>query len=321
VSVIRMGTRGSALALFQTRSMAAQLRAIAPEVQIELVEISSAGDQITDVPLSLMEGTGFFTSSIERALLAGEVDGAVHSFKDLPVAAAEGLVVAAVPERAPVEDVLCARDGLRLEQLPAGASIGTCSARRTAQVRAVRPDLDVRALRGNVPTRVSRVTSGELDAIVLARAGLVRLGLEAHITEIFPVESMLPAPAQGALAVQCRAKDRELRQTLATLEHLPTRRAVDAERTLLHALGGGCSVPVGALAHFEGTELVLTAGVFALDTPVAVRVVERGSDPEALAESAARRLLAQGATAILEAFHRQARITEAGWSTAAQVPS
>jgi len=303
-----MGTRGSALALYQTRWIAARLRLVAPEATVEIVEISSAGDQITDVPLSMMEGTGFFTSSIERALIAGEVDVAVHSFKDLPVEAAEGLVVAAVPERAPVEDVLCAAGGRFFRQLPQGASIGTCSARRTAQVRAMRPDLDIRPLRGNVPTRVDRVTDGELDAIVLARAGLVRLGLDRHVTEVFPIEMMLPAPAQGALAVQCRAADTDLRQLIAALDHTPTRRAVQAERSLLHALGGGCAVPVGAVAICEGPALLLTAGVFALETPRAVRVVERGTDPDALAATAAKRLLLQGADAILEEFQRQARI-------------
>jgi hydroxymethylbilane synthase len=305
---VRLGTRGSALALFQSRWIAARLALVAPAVTVEIVEISSAGDQITDVPLSMMEGTGFFTSSIERALSAGEVDVAVHSFKDLPVEAADGLIVAAVPERAPVEDVLCARDGLAFHQLPHGSTIGTCSARRTAQVRARRPDLDIRPLRGNVPTRVGRVTSGELDAIVLARAGLVRLGLDAHVTEVFPVEMMLPAPAQGALAVQCRTADTDLRHMLFALEHPPTRRAVQAERSLLHALGGGCSVPVGALATCEGAMLSLAAGVFALESPRAVRVEERGADPDALAAAAARRLLLQGAGSILEEFQRQARI-------------
>jgi hydroxymethylbilane synthase len=232
----------------------------------------------------------------------------VHSYKDLPVEAAEGLVVAAVPERAPVEDVLCTRGGVALRELPRGASVGTCSARRTAQVRAVRPDLDIRPLRGNVPTRVGRVTNGELDAIVLARAGLMRLGLEEHIGEVFPTDAMLPAPAQGALAVQCRTEDIALRQLLAGLDHPPTRRAVQAERELLHALGGGCAVPVGAVATCDGAQLMLTAGVFGLETPRTVRVVESGDDPDLLGAAAARRLLLQGAGDILAEFHRSARI-------------
>ncbi|HSK10234.1 MAG TPA: hydroxymethylbilane synthase, partial [Vicinamibacterales bacterium] len=216
--MIRIGTRSSALARWQSDHVAARLGAAVPGAAFEIVEISSTGDQITDVPLSHVEGTGFFTATIERALLAGEVDVAVHSYKDLPVVSTGGLVVAAVPSRGPVEDVLCARHGLTLRGLPPGSRLGTCSARRTAQVRALRPDLDFRSLRGNVPTRVGRIANGELDAIVLARAGLVRLQLEAHITEVFPAEVVLPAPAQGALAVQCRAADAALRQLLATLD-------------------------------------------------------------------------------------------------------
>ncbi len=250
MKTLRIGTRGSALALWQSRYVAGLLARNLPGMQIELVEISSLGDRVTDVPLSHVEGTGFFTASIEQALVAGEVDVAVHSYKDLPVDSTPGLVVAAVPQRGPVEDVLCARDGRTLLTLPAGARIGTCSARRTAQVRMMRDDLEIVPLRGNVPTRVARIND-DLDAIVLARAGLVRLGLDAAISEVFDSERMLPAPAQGAMAIQCRAADRDLILRLSALNHEPTRRAVDAERAMLHALGGGCSVPIGALAHVD----------------------------------------------------------------------
>jgi hydroxymethylbilane synthase len=299
MAVVRIGTRGSALALWQTRYIAARLGVLAHGLHIEVVEIVSTGDRITDVPLSDVEGTGFFTATLERALLDGRVDVAVHSYKDLPVEHTPGLSVAAVPARGPVEDVLCARDGLTLDRLPAGARVGTCSARRTAQVRARRPDLEIHPLRGNVPTRVQRVTSGELDAIVLARAGLVRLCLDAHITEVLPIHLMLPAPAQGALAVQCRSGDADLVHLLATLDDAPTRRAVLAERTLLHVLGGGCSVPVGAVAVCDRSPVVLTAGVFTLDGTRALRVEERGTDASALGETAAHRLLALGAGEIL----------------------
>ena len=312
MAVVRLGTRGSALALWQTRHIAARLTALVRDLRIEIVEIVSTGDQITEVPLTDVEGTGFFTATLERALLDDRVDIAVHSYKDLPVAQTDGLSVAAVPVRGPVEDVLCARDGLTLQALPPGASIGTCSARRTAQVRALRPDLDIRPLRGNVPTRVGRIASGELDALVLARAGLVRLGLDAHITDLFPVEVMLPAPAQGALAVQCRVGDAGVYRLLGGLEHAATRRAVTAERTLLHALGGGCSVPVGAVAACDGQHVTLSAGVFALDAPQALRVAERGTDPSALGEALARRLLDLGAGAILASFDKAARLA---WPT------
>ena len=297
---LRIGTRGSALALWQSSHIASRISDVAPDISVSLVEISSRGDEVIDQPLWQVEGTGFFTASIERALVAGEVDVAVHSYKDLPVESTPGLVVAAVPPRAPVEDVLCARDGFTLLTLPEGARVGTCSSRRTAQIRALRPDLDMVSLRGNVPTRLARVTSGDLDAVVLARAGVVRLGLDRYITNIFPVEQVLPAPAQAALAVQCRAEDAWIRECLGPLEDAETRRAVNAERTLLHALGGGCSVPVGAIAQRDGAELVLRAGVFGMSPARAIRVQSRGTDPIALGESAARDLLAGGAVEIME---------------------
>lgn len=332
MTAIRIGTRGSALALWQARHVAARLHTLAPHVAVELVEITSTGDRITDVPLTDVEGTGFFTATLERALADGRVDVAVHSYKDLPIDHAPSLVVAAVPPRGPVEDALCVRrqeagarssqcesaavesaqsaksaaapsaKSLPIPSLPPGARIGTCSARRTAQLKAMRPDLDLRPLRGNVPTRVAKLTSGELDAIVLARAGLVRLGLEAHITEIFPATLVLPAPAQGALAIQCRSADGEMISLLRGLDDEATRRAVDAERMVLHALGGGCSVPVGAIATIEEGEVQLTAGVFALDRPQQVQVEVRGRDAHAVGHEAARRLLDLGAGEILASF-------------------
>jgi hydroxymethylbilane synthase len=305
---LRIGTRGSALARWQSDFVAARIRQTSPDVTVEVVTISSRGDEVTEQPLWQVEGTGFFTAAIERALVDGEVDVAVHSFKDLPVEPTPGLLVAAVAERAPVEDVLSARNGLTLAGLPAGARVGTCSARRMAQIRALRPDVELVPLRGNVPTRLEKVTRGELDAIVLARAGLVRLGLDRHITEVFPLDLVLPAPAQGALAIECRLGDNWIVETLRPLEHAATRRAVTAERTLLHALGGGCSVPVGAVAEVTDSELVLRAGVFGIDPPRAIRLQSRGTDPVALGESAARQLLGLGATEIIESFNKAARV-------------
>lgn len=306
--IVRLGTRGSALARWQSDHVAARLASAHPDLRVAVVEISSAGDQITDVPLTQVEGTGFFTATIERALSVGEVDIAVHSYKDLPVEPTPGLIVAAVPERAPVEDVMCARDGLTLATLPVAARVGTCSSRRTAQVLAIRPDLEIVSLRGNVPTRIERVMRGELDAIVLARAGVTRLGLDAHIAEVLPADRVLPAPAQGALAVQCRGDDRDLIARLSVLDDVTTRGAVDAERTLLHALRGGCLVPVGAWARVVDGEYLLSAGVFGLGPARAVRAEVCGLDPLALGLTAARQLLDQGAGEILAAFNRSARI-------------
>jgi hydroxymethylbilane synthase len=305
--VIRLGTRGSALARWQSDFIAARLTAAHPDTRIDLVEISSIGDQLTQVPLSHVEGTGFFTSTLEQALLAGEIDVAVHSYKDLPVEQTPGLHVAAVPPRAPANDVLCARFGTTLRDLPSRAKVGTCSTRRTAQLHALRPDLEPVALRGNVPTRLERVTRGELDAVVLAQAGLVRLGLTAHVSEVFPLERMLPAPAQGALAVQCRADDADVTRRLAALDDPAARRAVDAERMLLHSLGGGCSVPVGACAQGTDRHLALVAGVFHMEPHRSVRVQVLGDDPAALARQAAARLLALGAEAILAEFDKAPR--------------
>ncbi len=306
--VIRLGTRGSALARWQSEHVAARLAAEAPGLRVTIVRIESAGDRMADVSLSHVEGTGFFTATLERALLSGDVDVAVHSHKDLPIDAAPGLVVAAVPARGPVEDVLCARDGLRLDALPPGARVGTCSARRTAQVLAIRSDVSIAPLRGNVPTRLAQVTAGHLDAIVLARAGLVRLELERHVTEVFAIDRILPAPAQGALAVQCRVDDRPVRLLLAALDDDRTRRAVQAERSVLHALGGGCSVPVGAVARADGPRLNLTAGVFDGRGRTSVRVDLDGHEPQSLGETAAARLLALGGGEILAEFDRTARL-------------
>lgn len=295
---LRIGTRGSALALWQSRHIAALLGNLLPGMPVELVEITSLGDRVTDVPLSHVEGTGFFTASIEQALLAGEIDIAVHSYKDLPVDSTPQLAVAAVPPRGPVEDVLCARSHATLLSLPLRARIGTCSMRRTAQVRAIREDLQCVPLRGNVPTRVKRIDA-DLDAVVLARAGLVRLGLDAAISQVFAIDEMLPAPAQGAIAVQCRAADRDLILRLSTLNHEPTRRAVDAERAMLHALGGGCSVPVGATATIEGSTIALTGAVFSQRRQPAIRVSLAGADPMELGTRAAGALLERGAAELL----------------------
>lgn len=302
---LRIGTRGSALALWQSRHIAARLAAAWPETHIDLVEISSDGDRITDLPLSHVEGTGFFTAALEQALLSGEIDVAVHSYKDLPVVSSAQLTVAAVPDRGPVEDALCARDGLTLAALPPGARVGTCSTRRTAQLRLIRDDLDCVALRGNVPTRLARV-GRDLDAIVLACAGLSRLGLDGAISEVFTIERMLPAPAQGALAVQCRIADEPVRRCLQVLDHAPTRRVVGAERAMLHALGGGCSVPVGAVARVQDGRLHLTAGVFGLTTRAAIRFELSGDEPEALGRLAAQRFFERGAGQLLDECGRAA---------------
>jgi len=305
----RVGTRASALARWQTDHIVALWRSRDPEAPIEIVELTTDGDQLVDTPLERSEGTGFFTSTLERALLDDEIDLAVHSYKDLPVATTAALTIAATPARGPVEDALCARDGLRLDTLPMGARVGTSSLRRTAQLRALRPDLDFRPVRGNVPTRVQRVTTGQLDAVVLATAGLARLELLHHVSETFPVERILTAPAQGAIAVQVREADASRRRALGALEDSATRLAVEAERALLHGLRGGCSVPVGAHAVVRGSRIILRAGVFSPQGDRALRVEVEGTDPESLGAEAARRLLEQGAAEVLAEVEREPRVT------------
>ncbi len=252
--VVRLGTRRSDLATTQSTHVADALRARGHEV--ELVLVTTEGD-VNRAPLSRIGGTGVFVSALRDALLAGEIDIAVHSLKDLPVAQPQELVIAAVPEREDPRDALVARDGLTLETLPAGARVGTGSPRREAQLRVARPDLEVVDLRGNVPRRLATVAEGELDAVVLAGAGLRRLGLTEHVTQWLEPQVMVPAPGQGALAVECRSGDAESIAMLEPLDHLPTRTATTAERAVLGTLEAGCSAPIGALARHDGDRVDL----------------------------------------------------------------
>jgi hydroxymethylbilane synthase len=268
-SPIRIGTRGSALALTQARSVAEALTA-ATGAPVTLVEITTAGDRST-APVAQL-GVGVFVSALRDALAAKDIDVAVHSYKDLPTAPDERLQVAAVPPRADPRDALIARGGRGLRELPAGARVGTGSPRRQAQLRALGRGLVPVAVRGNVDTRLAKVAKGELDAVVLARAGLARLGRTAEITETIDPVVMLPAPAQGALAVECRAADSSLTQLLAALDDPATRAAVTAERMLMSTLEAGCSVPVAGLAQLgESGELCLAGAVFSPDGRRAIR--------------------------------------------------
>ncbi|WP_211298530.1 hydroxymethylbilane synthase [Kineococcus rhizosphaerae] len=246
--VLRLGTRRSALATTQSTWVADLLRANGSKV--ELVEVTTHGD-VNRAPLAQIGGTGVFVSALRDALLADAVDLAVHSLKDLPTAAADGLVLGAVPEREDPRDALVASGGRTLADLPAGARVGTGSPRRTALLRALRPDLDVVAIRGNVDTRIGFVTAGELDAVVLAASGLARLGRLGDVTEFFDPTEYVPAPGQGALAVECRSGDAEVLQVLAAIDAPHVRRAVAAERQVLASLEAGCSAPVGAHAGEE----------------------------------------------------------------------
>ena len=306
---LQVGTRSSALARWQTRFVVDAMRGIDPTLALEVVELSTAGDEFPEALIADLEGTGLFTSALERALLAGEIDVAVHSFKDLPVEPHPALSIAAVPERGAVEDVLCGLDDASIATLPRGAKVGTSSARRSAQLRRMRPDLELAPLRGNVPTRIARVRRGDLDAVVLARAGLERLGLMRHVTQIFAVSELLPAPAQGALAVQVRAADSALARRLGGLDHAPSRRAAECERAVLHLLAGGCAVPVGASAISSGDEIRLIAGVFDTAGDRSARIECSGREVAEVARHAALALDQAGAREILEQFARSVRVT------------
>jgi hydroxymethylbilane synthase len=275
--VLRLGTRGSALALWQAEHVAARLRAETTVLRIEIEVLSTRGDLDRDTPLPEIGGKGAFTERLEQALREGSIDLAVHSLKDLPVEPQEGLVLGAILGREDPRDALVARDGRTLAALRPGAVVGTSSTRRTAQLLALRPDLVMKPIRGNVETRIEKVTAGSYDATVLAAAGIARLGLEARISEYLPVEMFLPAPGQAALAVQCRSADDAVRRLLATIDEPVLRAATDAERAFLEWLGGGCAMPVAALAGPDGADgLVLHGFVGAPDGSRAIRLHERG---------------------------------------------
>jgi len=294
---LRLGTRGSALALAQSGQVAAVVTARTGR-EVELVRITTRGD-VSPAAIAQIGGTGVFVTALRDALLAGEVDVAVHSYKDLPTAPAPGLVIAAVPPRQDPRDVLVARDGLTLGELPAGARIGTGAPRRTAQLHALGLGLEVVPVRGNVDTRIGFVRAGSLDAVLLARAGLARLDRLDEVTETIDPLQVLPAPAQGALAVECRSDDDVTAGLLAGLEHEDSRTAVDAERALLAALEAGCSAPVGALAEVAqsdpddpaGLEISLRGLVAALDGTDVVRLSATG--PTTDAAGVGRRLAAE----------------------------
>jgi hydroxymethylbilane synthase len=297
-----VGTRGSALALRQAREVVARLQALDPSLEVEERLVRTHGDDVRDRPLYLVGQRGAFVKRLEEALLRGEVDLAVHSLKDLPVEEAEGLVLAAIPARADPRDVLVSRGGARLADLPPGARVGTSSRRRAAQVRHLRPDLALQDLRGNLDTRLRKVREGEVDAAVLAAAGLERLGLASLVAERFDVEVLVPAPGQGALAVQVREGDRALRDLAAALDHGPTRQATQAERAFLKRVGGGCALPIGAYAEVRGAALWLVAMLASVDGGVLVKGVWEGP------ASAWEALVARAADELLEAFRGRAGV-------------
>jgi len=306
--VLRVGTRRSALALAQTELVVAALRARRPGAKLEIVHVSTEGDERRDVPLTVLGGTGVFVKRIERALLANEIDLAVHSLKDVPTQLEPGLTLAAIPERADPRDALVVRAATapssaspacsieelareRLPELPYGARVGTSSQRRAAQLLALRDDLELADVRGNVDTRLRKLDAGEYDALVLAAAGLDRLGRRDRVTRRLDPDELLPMVGQGALAVEVRADDAEALALAAAIDDEATRACVEAERAFLAALGGGCTLPVGALAEVQGADVRLRVALADTET----RQVERRDDrgPRDTATTMASRLAAE----------------------------
>ncbi len=302
MQTIRIGTRGSKLARWQASYITDLLTAHYPTATIETVVFTTKGDKILDKPLPSIGGKGLFTEELERALLAGDIDCAVHSLKDLPTDNPVGLTVGAIPPRAPVEDVLISQGGLKLAELRENAVVGTSSLRRASQIKAKRPDIQIIDIRGNVPTRINKAldADGPYDATVLAHAGVERLELTEYISEVLDLETMLPAPGQGAIGVQCRADDTSL-ALFAPLVHETTRVSVTAERVFLSGLGGGCAVPVAAHGVVDGDMLRLTGRVGAPDGGKVITVAGEASLATSadLGRELAEQAIAQGASAIL----------------------
>ncbi len=294
---LKIGTRRSKLALWQANHVKSVLETAWPDLQCELVEFVTKGDKVLDKPLPEIGGKGLFTQELEAALLESRVDIAVHSLKDLPVENPAGITLGAVGKRADARDVMIGRC---IEDLPQGAVVGTSSLRRASQLKTQRRDLKIESIRGNVPTRIRKCEEGQYDAIVLAAAGVLRLELVEKVAEYLSVETMLPAPGQAALGIQCRQDDVDTLRYLSAIHHAVTHSCVTAERAFLSALGGGCAVPVAAYAVYDAGTIKMTGCVSHPAGTSVVRVAGQGIDPFDLGQRLAEQALAKGAGKILE---------------------
>ncbi|SHE86537.1 hydroxymethylbilane synthase [Desulforamulus putei DSM 12395] len=299
---ITVGSRDSALALWQTRWVVEQLEKQNPEVTFEIITMKTKGDKMLDVALAKIGDKGLFTKELEVAMQRREIDFAVHSLKDLPTVLPEGLTIGAVCKRDNPGDALISKDGRKLEELPRGARIGTSSLRRCAQLLNYRPDFQLESLRGNLNTRMKKLVSERLDAIILAAAGITRMGWEDMIAEIIPFDICLPAVGQGAIAVECREDDQDIVELLKGVEHPATRAATNAERALLRRLEGGCQIPIGAFGEVVKEKLTLTAIVATLDGSQVIRAQGEAAVDQAiqLGIEVAEKLLDMGGKKILQ---------------------
>ncbi|MFD1018934.1 hydroxymethylbilane synthase [Thalassobacillus hwangdonensis] len=298
---IIIGSRKSNLAITQTKWVIEQLKKVDPSYDFEIKRIVTKGDKILDVTLSKVGGKGLFVKEIENAMYDEEIDMAVHSMKDMPAVIPEGLMIASVPEREDYRDAFVSKGHTKLMDLPEGSVVGTSSLRRGAQIKAARPDLEIKWIRGNIDTRLKKLENGEFDAIVLAAAGLKRMGWSDDVvSEYLEPDLCVPAVGQGALAIQCRESDKELRDLLIQINDEYTEKTVTAERKFLHDLNGGCQVPIGGFAHLEGDEIVMTALVGTPDGETILKETVRGTDAVAVGKEAADRLKERGAQKIVD---------------------
>jgi hydroxymethylbilane synthase len=301
---LRIGSRGSQLALWQANHISALLRERGHQVEIEIIK--TTGDKITDVALAKVGTKGMFTKEIEEALAARRVDLAVHSLKDLPTEVPPDFEIAAITQRENPRDVLVSKKHASIKELPQRARVGTSSLRRQAQLKALRPDLDIHPLRGNVDTRLRKLEAGDYEAIILAAAGVNRLGLTALVKQVIPAEIMCPAAGQGALGIEIRKADEAIRQHLSFLDDSAARQTTTAERALLNKLGGGCQVPIGAFAELREKEIHLEGVVAHPDGSLVLRESRDGNDPEVLGNEVGETLLSRGGDAILQQVYGQA---------------
>ena len=304
---IIVGTRRSKLALTQTKWFVERLKEVSSDYEFELKEIVTKGDVILDVTLSKVGGKGLFVKEIEHAMLTKEIDLAVHSMKDMPAVLPEGLIIGCTPKRVDPRDALISNSGKGLMELEEGSIVGTSSLRRSAQIQAVRPDLQIKWIRGNIDTRLNKLRDGEYDAIILAAAGLTRMGwAEESITEYISDELCVPAVGQGSLAIECREDDAEIRELLSRLNDDVTYKTVEAERVFLDRMEGGCQVPIAGYATLDGDEISLTALVASPDGKTILKETVKGTDPKEIGEIAASRLEKLGAKEIIQSVKEAA---------------
>ena len=306
IKKIRVGTRGSNLALVQANWVADRLKSLYPDMSVEIVSIRTRGDRMQNISLVEIGGKGIFVKEIEEALLRGDIDIAVHSMKDVPVDLPDGLIIGAIPEREDPRDVLISREGTKMEELSKGARLGTGSLRRGMQIKSLMPDIEIVPVRGNIGTRIKKIVTENLDGIIVAAAGMKRMGRGREISQYIPIEVMMPSAGQGVLGIEMRESDRETKALIAPLNHLDTVVEISAERAFLRRLGGGCQVPIAGIARKSGNNLVIKGLVGSIDGRVMIMDEVRGdsSNWEDMGNTLAENILSMGGRAVLDEIYK-----------------